>query len=341
MTTYGSRLSPVVRIALLALLAAWCWGAEAQVPDKINYQGLLTTASGGPVAGPVQMVFTLYDGGGTQKYTETQTVTLTNGVFNVTIGNLPAFSALPFDIPYFLGVKVGADPEMTPRQAVLASPYALNSASAEALATSATVAGAQITGSISAATVPTSQFTGTVSAAQIANNAVTQAKLSPATGAAAGKVLGTDGTNLQWQTEGGGTVTSVATGTGLTGGPITGSGTINLTSTQLLPAVACSGGQVPTWTGSLWSCADPSTFTGNIALQNSTSASVGNITKNGARFLHNHGGSNTFVGENAGNFALTGPFNTGVGREALNGLTTGSFNTAHGYLALYLNQGGS
>ena len=44
---------------------------------------------------------------------------------------------------------------------------------------------------------------------------------------------------------GAGTVTSVATGTGLSGGPITTSGTVNLASTQLLPTVACAPTQIP------------------------------------------------------------------------------------------------
>jgi len=53
---------------------------------------------------------------------------------------------------------------------------------------------------------------------------------------------------------GAGTVTSVGTGAGLTGGPITTSGTINLASTQLLPAVSCANKQIARWNGSAWLC---------------------------------------------------------------------------------------
>ena len=42
----------------------------------------------------------------------------------------------------------------------------------------------------------------------------------------------------------GGTVTSIATGAGLTGGPISTSGTINLTANQLLPTTACAANQI-------------------------------------------------------------------------------------------------
>ena len=56
----------------------------------------------------------------------------------------------------------------------------------------------------------------------------------------------------------GGTVTSVATASGLTGGPITSAGTIALAPTNLLPTVACATNQIARWNGSAWACAaDP------------------------------------------------------------------------------------
>jgi hypothetical protein len=48
-----------------------------------------------------------------------------------------------------------------------------------------------------------------------------------------GKYLTTDGTNTSWATNPLGTVTSVATGTGLTGGPITTSGTISFSNSSV------------------------------------------------------------------------------------------------------------
>ena len=54
---------------------------------------------------------------------------------------------------------------------------------------------------------------------------------------------------------GGGSVTSVATGPGLTGGPITTAGTVNLTATQLLPTTACTTDQIIKWNGAAWACA--------------------------------------------------------------------------------------
>jgi hypothetical protein len=163
-------------------------------------------------------------------------------------------------------------------------------------------------------------------------------------GCANGQVAKSNGSNA-WtcasDSNSGGTVTSVATGSGLTGGPITASGTIDLASTQLLPTVACSSNQVPSWTGSAWACATPGNFTGNINLPFSTSPTVGNITKPIGPFLHNFGGNNTFVGVNAGNFTMTGTSNAALGALALNANAAGMNNTANGAFALNLNTTGS
>lgn len=73
---------------------------------------------------------------------------------------------------------------------------------------------------------------------------------------------------------------------------------------------------------------------GNINLTNSTSATTGNITKVGDRFIHNFGTSNTFMGVLAGNFTLTGLGNVGIGTNALTATTSGGANTAVGFNAL-------
>ena len=123
------------KILVAFLILASCV-AFAQVPHKLNYQGYLTNPSGAAVnAVTLTITFKLYASasGGTELYSETQTVTPSNGIFNVLIGNATALT-LPFDQPYFVGVTVGADTEMTPRQPLAASPYAIRSASTESLA---------------------------------------------------------------------------------------------------------------------------------------------------------------------------------------------------------------
>ena len=114
-----------MRAIVLLLVAALCCGSvHAAVPHQINYQGMLTNPGGTPVNATVSMVLNLYnvDTGGAALYTETQSVVVANGVFNVLIGSVTPLP-LPFDVQYWLGVKVGTDAEMTPRQPVAATGY--------------------------------------------------------------------------------------------------------------------------------------------------------------------------------------------------------------------------
>jgi hypothetical protein len=78
---------------------------------------------------------------------------------------------------------------------------------------------------------------------------------------------------------------------------------------------------------------------GNLDLDAST-ATAGNITKNGTLFLHNFGVGNTFAGEGAGNVTTTSVDLTATGFEALHNNTTGIANTAHGARALQMNSTG-
>jgi hypothetical protein len=149
-------------LAILAGLAFPPGDACAQVPRRIAYQGYLANAAGVPVdapaATPLTMVFRLYPYpvGGGAVHEETQQVTVKEGVFNVHLGDAAALTA-PFDTTYWLGVTVGMDSEMTPRQPLAASPYALRAASLES---SATIAASQITGTITlvSATGSAAQF---------------------------------------------------------------------------------------------------------------------------------------------------------------------------------------
>jgi hypothetical protein len=79
--------------------------------------------------------------------------------------------------------------------------------------------------------------------------------------------------------------------------------------------------------------------TGNLDLDNST-ATAGNLTKNGAPFLHNYGLNNTFLGMNTGNLSVLGDGNTAIGQQALPLNTTGSGNTAAGRFTLVNNTTG-
>lgn len=238
-----------MRAIILLLSAALCCGsANALVPHEINYQGYLTSPGGTPVNASVSMVLSLYNvpAGGTALYAETQTVTVTNGVFNVLIGSVAALP-LPFDVPYYLGVKVGSDAEMAPRQQVAASAYAIRAANAEALAASATVAGSQITGALSSATLPATALTGTITGGQLASSltlaGTTAGTFSgPLTGNVTGNLSGSAGSATNFTgtlagnvtgTQGATTIAaSTVTGKALTGFS-SGAGTITATDTLL------------------------------------------------------------------------------------------------------------
>lgn len=102
----------------------------AEAPRLINYQGRLTNASGTPVPnGSYSVNFTLYDApsGGVPQWGETQSVTTTNGLFTVQLGSVILFSQDLFaDTTLWLAIKVGADPEISPRTRLIAVPYAQN-----------------------------------------------------------------------------------------------------------------------------------------------------------------------------------------------------------------------
>jgi hypothetical protein len=108
---------------------------SAQVPQMINYQGKLTTNTGAPVNDTLQMVFTIYsDSGGTNPlWTETQSAVLVEkGVFNVLLGSVDSIPYSVFDGSIrYLGVKIGDDPEITPRKLMVSVGYAFHSSTAD------------------------------------------------------------------------------------------------------------------------------------------------------------------------------------------------------------------
>jgi hypothetical protein len=103
--------------------------------------------------------------------------------------------------------------------------------------------------------------------------------------------------------------------------------------------VACLGCVAATEVGFNFAGLGANTFsatqtinTGNLDLDPST-PTTGTITKEGLPFLHNFGPNNTFLGVNAGNFAVFGAFNsTAVGRNAGTNFVGGD-NVAVGFNA--------
>jgi hypothetical protein len=110
------------------ILTVFAGTSPAAIPTVINFQGRLTDAGGTPVPdGSYSVVFTIYDVpvGGTVKWTETQSVTTSGGLFSVLLGTLTPIVDSVFNHSFrCLGIKVGTDPELSPRTRLVSVPYA-------------------------------------------------------------------------------------------------------------------------------------------------------------------------------------------------------------------------
>ncbi len=100
-------------------------GVAAAVADGIPIQGRLTDAGGTPLAGTFSIRFRLYadDLGTTMVCEDTNSVTVENGLFFSVIWGTCTSEEVDGRALY-LGIQVGADPEMRPLQALYAVPYA-------------------------------------------------------------------------------------------------------------------------------------------------------------------------------------------------------------------------
>jgi hypothetical protein len=121
-------VSRAIATALAALVLVLGSVAEA-APAFLTQQGRLLSTAGVPMTGTLSFVFTIYDAptAGASLWTETQSITLDDGYFSAKLGQTTAIGAAVFDgTERYLGVKVGTDAEMTPREGVRSVPYALS-----------------------------------------------------------------------------------------------------------------------------------------------------------------------------------------------------------------------
>ena len=110
--------------------------AVGEVPEIVNYQGRLEEW-GAPMTGTVNLTFRFYDletGGSLLLTVEQNGVQVNDGIFNVAIGTGTITAGAASDlsqvfrenVDVWLGVEVGADGEMSPRQKMASVPYALH-----------------------------------------------------------------------------------------------------------------------------------------------------------------------------------------------------------------------
>jgi hypothetical protein len=145
MKTVRRAMGALVLVAMCAVPTV----ASAQVPSTMIHQGRLLDRSGNPSTGSQSVVYRIYDSatGGTPIWTETLTVTLDDGYFSTQLGaTTPQTPTVFAGRTRFLGVTVGTDPEMTPREPIGSVPYALVATNVvgDITPTSITVGGMQV-----------------------------------------------------------------------------------------------------------------------------------------------------------------------------------------------------
>ena len=119
--------------------------SNAPTSKLMSFQGVLTDSNGARVNGQVQATFRVYstETGGTPVWEETQTVSSQDGLVNVLLGSVTPLDAAKFSGgDRWLGVKVGADPEMSPRLPMASVPSAFVADTASAADTAAQAANA-------------------------------------------------------------------------------------------------------------------------------------------------------------------------------------------------------
>src|SRR4030066_476698 len=118
------RFKTFLVLSIFLILCSTVW---ADIPNLINFQGILDS-SGNPLANKTKSVeFKIYavPAGGTVFWSETQSVTTNaGGVFNVLLGfSNPIPDSVFDDTVRYLGINVGTDGEMNPRQQIVSNAY--------------------------------------------------------------------------------------------------------------------------------------------------------------------------------------------------------------------------
>jgi len=133
------------KIAIVSVLIAFAslcipLSLIAKIPERVSYQGRLTTSAGVPVKdGLYTLKFSIYETIAATKplWSETQSqVTVTDGIFNTLLPRdiANAFPDELFKQALYVGITVNNDTEMLPRLPLTATPFAFLAQDADKLA---------------------------------------------------------------------------------------------------------------------------------------------------------------------------------------------------------------
>jgi len=199
----------VVLITLISISNIYSQG----IPQTINYQGVLKDASGVVVPnGDYSLTFKLYDlpSGGSALWNETKTINVVGGIINTQLGSVTPITSATIVGAAWLGITVGTGSELIPRITLTSVPYSIMSLTVPS-------------GSITATKIADAQVVKSLNGLKDNVNLVAGSNVT----------ITPSGNNLTINATGsggGGTVTQVNTGSGLTGGPITSTGTLSISN---------------------------------------------------------------------------------------------------------------
>ena len=256
-----NQVAPIALLAALAMLGV-ASPATADTPDVpwvLNFSGRLAT-SAGDFTGQMSVTFTLYDHDVIADPTEdakhvlwvdAADVYVDTGRFHALLGIDPS-NAIPqaavTATELYLGVKVGADPEMAPRLRIVSVPFALKAETAVTLqglapAAFATAGHSHLFSGIG----------GQLADSQLPADVVTLSSLTATLGAFI-RTTATFGTTPGAMIKG--TYDNLQIAAGAIGAAQIADGSL---SAQKLGASGCAAGQALRWGGTAWLCYSPVT----------------------------------------------------------------------------------
>lgn len=137
---YRSRLTPGrLLLFVLPLILLYLTACVPKLTPNLSHQGQLLNENGSPVAdGDYEIVYSIFQAatGGTAVYSETDTVTVENGMFTNSLGLTTTIDPTIFAQPTWLELTVDGE-TLVPRQRLQGSPFAFS------LVSGAVVQGAQ------------------------------------------------------------------------------------------------------------------------------------------------------------------------------------------------------